>query len=141
MLRRAEEHAARNAPPTDPAVPHHEAEVKKRDRQKDHDRRADTGVVLLPPKGDANMEDSVRENEAPRCESRPKEAPVSPDGGEKRKPDEERIGAIDREGSELEPARSSDIVDHGPGVGDEEVGAAQKVDAVLFKLMHEIGNE
>ncbi len=59
MLRGAEEHAPRNTLPADAAVSHHEAEVKKRGRQKEHDGRADTGIVLLPPKSDADMEDSV----------------------------------------------------------------------------------
>src|SRR5713226_8357625 len=117
MLRHAEEHAARNALPADAAVPPHEAEVKKRDRQEEHDRGADAGVVLLPPKGDADMEDPVRENETGRSEARPNEAPVSPHGGEEWKPDEERVGAVDRKGREDEAARGSDVTDHSPGVG------------------------
>ena len=70
------------------------------------------------------MEESVRENETPCSKARPDEAPVPPDGGEERKPNEERVGAIDGKGSELEAARASDIVDYGPGVGDEEIGPA-----------------
>ncbi len=118
MLRRAEEHAARNALPADAAVPPHEAEVNERYRQEEHDRGDDAGIVLLPPEGDADMEDTVRENETGRSEARPNEASVPPHGGEERESDEERVGAVDRTGREDEAARGSDVADHRLGVGN-----------------------
>src|SRR5262249_12141679 len=141
MLRSAEEHAAYNTLPSDAAVPRHEAEVKKGDRQKEHEGRADAGIVLGPPDSDANVEDSVREKETARSEARPDEAPVSPDGGKERKPNEERVRAIDGKGSKLKAGRGSDIVDHDLGVGDEVIGATEQVDSVLLELMRKISNE
>src|SRR5438132_13662287 len=117
MLGKTEEHAARNALPADAAMPSHETEVKKRERQEEHNRGADTGIVLATPKGDTDMEYTVRENESGRGEARPNKPPMPPHGDKKWQPDEQCVGAVDRNRGEREVTRGSEGGNDVAGIG------------------------
>src|SRR5215467_1085036 len=87
------------------------------------------------------MKNAIREEESACSETRPDKTPASPHCDQEWKPDDKRVGAVDRQRCQDESASRPEFANQVLGIGDEEITASEQIDAMLLELMQEVDDE